>query len=57
MKYHQQYDSSDCGPACIAMVAPYYGKNVSIAKTRKIAGTDTEGTNLKGLQMWQKFMV
>ncbi|MBO5826127.1 MAG: hypothetical protein J6R03_05830 [Treponema sp.] len=24
MKYKQQYDSSDCGAACIAMVAIFY---------------------------------
>lgn len=49
MKYRQQFDSSDCGAACIAMIASYFGMNLNIAKTREIAGTDTEGTNIKGL--------
>ncbi|MCF0125884.1 MAG: peptidase domain-containing ABC transporter, partial [Treponema sp.] len=49
MKYRQQFDSSDCGAACVAMIASYFGMNINIAKTREIAGTDTEGTNIKGL--------
>ncbi|MCR4734162.1 MAG: peptidase domain-containing ABC transporter [Treponema sp.] len=49
MRYRQQYDSSDCGAACIAMVASYFGENLNIAEVRKKAGTDTEGTNFKGM--------
>ena len=49
MKYYQQFDESDCGAACLAMVASYYGKILNIAKIREIAGTDLDGTNLKGL--------
>ena len=48
MKYYQQFDSSDCGPACIAMIASYFGLTINIAKIREIAGTDSEGTNFKG---------
>lgn len=39
MKYYQQFDESDCGAACLAMVASYYGKNLNIAKIRERAGT------------------
>ena len=49
MKYYQQFDESDCGAACLAMVASYYGKILNIARIREIAGTDLDGTNLKGL--------
>lgn len=49
MKYRQQFDSSDCGAACIAMIASHFGKNLNIAKVREIAGTDKIGTNFKGL--------
>lgn len=49
MKYRQQYDSSDCGIACFAMIASHYGLNINIAKARNSAGTDTEGTNFKGV--------
>ena len=49
MKYRQQFDSTDCGAACIAMIASHFGKTINIAKTREIAGTDADGTNIKGL--------
>lgn len=38
MKYYQQYDYSDCGAACIAMISSFYGKNISIANTRNYCG-------------------
>src|SRR5437867_12827163 len=44
-----QHDASDCGPAVLAMVAAYYKKRVSIARTRETAATDRRGTNLAGL--------
>lgn len=49
MKYKQQFDSSDCGVACLAMIDSYFGMSLNIAKTRLYAGTDTDGTNFKGL--------
>ena len=49
MKYYQQLDISDCGAACLAMVASKYDKYSSIAKIREIACTDILGTNLKGM--------
>ena len=49
MKYHQQSDISDCGAACIAMIASHFGKTPNIAEIRQNAGTDTEGTNFQGL--------
>ena len=49
MKYRQQLDESDCGAACLAMIASQYGKALSIAQVRIAAGTDVIGTNVKGL--------
>lgn len=49
MKYRQQYDSSDCGAACLAMIASHYGASLNIAEIRQFAGTDKEGTNLHGM--------
>lgn len=49
MKYRQQYDSTDCGAACFAMIASHFGLHLNIAKVRSLAGTDNEGTNFKGL--------
>lgn len=49
MKYFQQLDESDCGAACLAMIASYFGKELKISEIRQYAGTDYHGTNLKGL--------
>lgn len=49
MQYKQQYDSSDCGAACIAMIISHFGKTPNIAEIRQNAGTDTEGINFQGL--------
>lgn len=40
---------SDCGAACIAMIASHFWKTPNIAEIRQNAGTDTEGTNFQGL--------
>ena len=51
MRYYnvKQQDETDCGAACIATIAKYYGKRISITKIRNIAGTDTKGTSGKGI--------
>jgi ABC-type bacteriocin transporter len=49
VKLIKQFDSSDCGPACITMIANYYGKRISLTQAREWAGTDKNSTNLKGL--------
>lgn len=49
MKYIQQYDSTDCGAACLAMIASYYGVSLRISEIRNLAGTDIEGTNFNGM--------
>ncbi|PEC52107.1 bacteriocin ABC transporter ATP-binding protein [Bacillus cereus] len=45
----KQHDLKDCGPACLSMISHHYGLNMSITKIREIAGTDLQGTNIKGL--------
>lgn len=49
MKYFQQLDMTDCGAACIAMIASHFGKNLNIAEVRSHAGTDIIGTNINGI--------
>lgn len=44
-----QHDETDCAAACIASVAKYYGKNISIARIRRLAGTDQMGTSGLGI--------
>lgn len=45
----KQLDESDCGAACVAIIAKYYGKSISISKIRNLAGTDSQGTSAKGI--------
>ncbi|RMZ59371.1 peptidase domain-containing ABC transporter [Chryseobacterium nematophagum] len=45
----KQHDIKDCGAACLASVAAYYGRKMPIAKIRQICHTDTRGTNGLGM--------
>ncbi len=49
MKYCQQFDITDCGAACITMIASNFGRHLSVAEVRDTAGTDIIGTNINGL--------
>ena len=49
MKLIKQFDETDCGAACLAMLASHFGSHLSITKIREVAGTDREGTSLKGM--------
>ncbi len=48
MKYRciKQYDSTDCAGACLASIAWYYGKKISLIKINDILGTDKDGTSV-----------
>lgn len=51
-----QNDQMDCGPACMAMIAKYYGKNTNIQFWRSHLATDREGTSLFDLaRVGEKF--
>ncbi len=39
----------DCGPACLRMIAKYYGKSYSIETLRELCFIDREGVSLAGL--------
>ncbi len=45
-----QHDRDDCGAACLAGIAAHYGKPLSVAHVRLLAGTGTMGTTLADLQ-------
>jgi HlyB family type I secretion system ABC transporter len=45
----RQESATDCGVACLMMVALYWGKRLSIAQLRNVANTDRAGTSLRGL--------
>lgn len=45
----KQHDITDCGAACLASVAGYYGLQMPISKIRQYASTDKKGTNVLGM--------
>ncbi len=47
--FYRQFDAMDCGPACLRMVAGYYGKNYSLQFLREKCYIDREGVSLKGI--------
>ncbi len=46
----RQIDANDCGAACLAMVCRAFGHDVSLTAIRHAAGTQVDGTTLRGLQ-------
>lgn len=44
-----QYDSMDCGPACLSMIARYYGKIISLHSLREKSLINRQGVSLLGL--------
>jgi ATP-binding cassette, subfamily C, bacteriocin exporter len=45
----RQRDASDCGAACLASIAAWYGMHLPVARIRQFAQTDTHGTTALGL--------
>jgi len=44
-----QHDEKDCGAACIAMVAEYYGLKLPLVKCRNAVKVDNDGASMYGL--------
>ena len=47
--FTKQLDAMDCGPACLRMVAKYYGKSYSLPKLRELSHITREGVSLLGI--------
>ncbi len=47
--FTKQFDSMDCGPACLKMVAKYHGKSYSLSKLRDLSHITREGVSLLGI--------
>ena len=45
-----QQSEEDCGPACLASIAKFYGQNFTISRFRELLGTGQQGTTLLGLK-------
>ena len=50
----RQYDSMDCGPTCLRIVAKYYGRDVEVEAIRKWSGIARDGVSLFGLDVAAK---
>ena len=46
---YSQYDSMDCGPTCIRMIASFYGKDFSLEYLRDMCSITNRGVTLLGL--------
>lgn len=47
--YYRQYDSTDCGPACLKSIAKYYGKKYYLQHLRDACHVGRDGVSLIGL--------
>lgn len=47
--HYTQYDAMDCGPACLRMIAKYYGKEYSLSFLRDKSFISREGVSLLGI--------
>lgn len=45
----RQHTEEDCGPACLAAIAKYYGPTFTLNRIREAVGTGQQGTSLLGL--------
>ncbi len=51
-----QYDSMDCGPTCLRMIASFYGKTFSIEWLRSLCSITNRGVTMLGLNTAAKQM-
>lgn len=47
--FTRQHDAMDCGPACLQMIAKYYGKNYSLQYLREHSFLTREGVSMLGI--------
>ncbi|MCF8335808.1 MAG: peptidase domain-containing ABC transporter [Bacteroidales bacterium] len=47
--HYQQHDAMDCGPACLRMIAKYYGKNYTLQTLRDRSYITREGVSMLGI--------
>lgn len=47
--FYAQHDKMDCGPACLKMVAKYYGKHLELEHLRSISYLNKDGVSLYNL--------
>lgn len=48
--FTRQFDQMDCGPACVRMVARYYGKDYPLSYLRTLSHLSREGVSVAGIR-------
>jgi ATP-binding cassette subfamily B protein len=48
-KFFHQHESNDCGPACLAMVAGYYGVHYSVKEIKKMSAITRMGVSVQDI--------
>jgi len=48
-QFYKQHDSSDCGAACLRMIAKHHGRHYTLESLRELSHLDREGTSLMGI--------
>ncbi len=54
--FYRQYDTKDCGPACLKMIVAFYGKNISLSLLREHCKISKSGVSLLGIEHAAKFI-
>lgn len=49
IKFIAQYDQMDCGPACLAMISAYHGKNYDMQYLRELSYITRDGVSILGI--------
>lgn len=47
--FYQQYDTKDCGPSCLKIIAKHYKKTIRLEQLRELSETTRSGSSLLGL--------
>ena len=50
IKFTRQFDQMDCGPACVKMVASYFGKEYSLSYLRSQSLLTRDGVSISGIR-------
>lgn len=48
-KHYQQNNTADCGPACLQMIAAYYGKYYTLERLNQLSFVTREGVSMRGI--------
>ena len=47
--FYHQYDSMDCGPACLQMISRHFGKKFHLSRLRELCFITRDGVSLLGI--------